>query len=487
MDQPVRLRRCEFSVLRAPWLVALAVALVAGGCQSGDDGAGFWHRLLGGASEAPAEEVRDTHGPMRFELDHPLSVQLLNLDSDEWERLAEGARQGVMELAPVVLPEGDALAPYGNHHFGWPVAAQVGDTVIVVYTRYLANWGDETRNEFSSAAMVTRSHDGGKTWSQPMDLDGARQRRTNPLAVGRNQFGSALCAMADGRLVLLCSWGVFVSEDAGRRWRHLPDAFSSDQLQGAGTNTGPNMVEHHDYGLISFGHSVEPFPTDEIWMRYSSNGGKNWAESAPVLPTHAVVVEPASLLLGDRLFILSRNHGGYDRATQTWRYVQIAADDIASTWSAQLTNIRASDARHWEGGSRHPSFGPWAQDTPDIAFNPVTGRIEAAVTNRLGGGPGRLDQHTHMTLCLWSIDPDDMIAGQAEWQFEGELLRARGTFVSDPPRDGMHPGGGVIDADRGVQHLFIYLGNTSGPAGIFRITRTLDTPRLARWLKGESE
>ena len=37
----------------------------------------------------------------------------------------------------------------------------------------------------------------------------------------------------------------------------------------------------------------------------------------------------------------------------------------------------------------------------------------------------------------------------------------------------------VIDAKRGVQHLFIYSGHPNGPAGVFRITRTLDTPKLS--------
>jgi hypothetical protein len=33
-----------------------------------------------------------------------------------------------------------------------------------------------------------------------------------------------------------------------------------------------------------------------------------------------------------------------------------------------------------------------------------------------------------------------------------------------------------------VQHIFIYIGHPNGPAGVFRITRTLNTPKLKQHL-----
>ena len=46
--------------------------------------------------------------------------------------------------------------------------------------------------------------------------------------------------------------------------------------------------------------------------------------------------------------------------------------------------------------------------------------------------------------------------------------------------DAAHPGGAVMDAMAGVQHIFTYAG-TFNPAGAgdYRITRTLDTARLS--------
>ena len=52
--------------------------------------------------------------------------------------------------------------------------------------------------------------------------------------------------------------------------------------------------------------------------------------------------------------------------------------------------------------------------------------------------------------------------------------------------DGFHPAGAVIDEKRGVQHIFVCAGHPNGPAGVFRITRTLDTPKLAAFLNGTS-
>ena len=44
--------------------------------------------------------------------------------------------------------------------------------------------------------------------------------------------------------------------------------------------------------------------------------------------------------------------------------------------------------------------------------------------------------------------------------------------------DGFHLAGAVIDAEKRLQHIFIYCGHPHRPAGTFRMTRTLDTARL---------
>jgi hypothetical protein len=121
-------------------------------------------------------------------------------------------------------------------------------------------------------------------------------------------------------------------------------------------------------------------------------------------------------------------------------------------------------------------------DTTDVDFNPVTGRYEAVVTNRSGGGPDREQNELHeKTVNLWSISKDDLRMGRARnWRFEATLLRwPHGSLNMRPDGiDSAHPGGAVIDVDRGVQHIFIHSGLYATPTGVYRISRTLETDRL---------
>jgi hypothetical protein len=115
-------------------------------------------------------------------------------------------------------------------------------------------------------------------------------------------------------------------------------------------------------------------------------------------------------------------------------------------------------------------------DTPDIDFNPVTGRIEVARSFR-----------EELLVDLWSIDPEDWES--AEWRYEGVLFakkRSEGGKEFYKTADGFHPAGGVIDVEKGVQHIFIYTGHPNGPSGSFRLTRTLDTPKLVEFLQQNS-
>ncbi|NTV37857.1 MAG: hypothetical protein HGA82_01470, partial [Anaerolineales bacterium] len=106
---------------------------------------------------------------------------------------------------------------------------------------------------------------------------------------------------------------------------------------------------------------------------------------------------------------------------------------------------------------------PRMVDTVDFSFNPVTKRFEVVRSERY-----------RMELWVWSMDPADWEKGQ--WTRQCRLLGREGIFFKTA--DGFHPAGAVIDVKRGVQHIFIYTGHPYGPAGVFRITRTLDTPKL---------
>ena len=195
-------------------------------------------------------------------------------------------------------------------------------------------------------------------------------------------------------------------------------------------------------------------------FRYSKDGGESWQEEEQDLPSFVRPGEPVGLLHDGKLLIVSRSYdpAAYDPETDTSVYAQLWSETGWHPLMAKHTTIRVAGKRG-------------RQDTLDIDFNPVTKRIEAAVPARSGGGEGRFHAK-EMSLNLWSIDPSELFAGSAQWRFECTLFArlrngdrpADGRFGR---ADGFHPGGAVIDAKRGVQHVFVYIGFKEGPAGVF--------------------
>ena len=170
-----------------------------------------------------------------------------------------------------------------------------------------------------------------------------------------------------------------------------------------------------------------------------SDGGESWKVDSYDVGFQQY--EPATRLQEDRFLFVTRDQA-------TGREHQQMAWSPGQTPTATRTDMK--DPRY--------------VDTVDFSFNPVTQRFEVIRSERY-----------RMQLWLWSIAPKDWPTG--EWRREFRLLARNGTFYSDA--DGFHPAGAVIDANRGVQPIFIYSGHPNGPAGVFRISRTLDTPKLS--------
>lgn len=427
--------------------------------------------LLGHSDAAiPADAAAASENQTGSKALSPFARKLLAADDSDLQRLSLGAGQGLIELAPVNLPTN----PKGdNDHFGWPVATTVDDTLIVVHrampghNRKLSGDADAD----TTYSTIVRSTDGGQTWSEPYDV------RLCMTAEDRNRGGSvplshrykfdpdnhsplgyklhlnAIGTTRDGAVILVSDHGAFRSEDKGRTWKHLREAFREDRHEGPFVSVGPRIIDHPEHGLLLFAHHTvfrNHRPHDivrELAIYRSRDRGESWEKTRLALPDWCKPAEPDVILHDNHFVAIVRNQPPANLLAQM-RF-QFGDAEIADVSNTNMKTRRSVD-------------------TSAICFNPVTKRYEVVQSKR-----------EDMSINLFSIAPEDW--NTAKWRWEGQLFKRKGSFYSTA--DGFHTGGAVIDEKRGVQHIFFYSGHPGGPAGVFRLTRTLDTPKLAEFLK----
>ncbi len=417
-----------------------------------------------------SEKVRGGEASSKLPGGAPLDeygAQLLGASPEFMERLLEGEQAGLIELKAVNLPR---EVRNDCNHFGWPIATMAGETLVVMHRRIPGHNknGAGKPDPSMSYGIVLRSEDHGKTWSEPYDLRDcmkpedrnrggivplSHRRKFDPenhSSEGYKVHLHSIGTAKDGAVVAINNHGVFRSEDEGRTWKHFPAALRDDTFHHQIVNLGPRILEDPTRGLLVFGNwfgEAEGYHTlhNQFVALCSPDGGATWeVEEYPVgFPQY----EPAALY-------------------QDGRYLFVTRDQ---------TEVRAHKQMTWQPG-KPPKItstnleNPRYVDTVDFSFNPVTKRFEIVRSERY-----------HMELWLWSLDPADWETGH--WRRECRLLARNGKFYQDA--DGFHPAAAVIDEARGVQHLFIYTGHPNGPAGVFRITRTLDTESLRKFMERE--
>ena len=395
------------------------------------------------------------------------AVRLLTLTPKAAGQLEGAHEANLIEIAPVHLPPAEA----GDcNHYGWPIATMTGDTIVVMHRRIPGHKaaGAGKPNPKMSYGIVLRSEDGGKTWSPPYDLRDCmkpedRERgglvplshrakfdKGNTSKEGYKVHLHSIGTTRDGAVVAINNHGVFRSDDAGRTWRHFSTALREDTFPREIVNLGPRLLDHPRRGLLAFGNwfgEVDRYHAlrQQLVVLCSPDGGATWqVEEHPAgFPQY----EPAAWEHNGKILFVTRDQ----------------------------TKVRAHKQMSWQPGQPPQIIDtnlqdPRLVDTVDFCRNPVTKRFEIVRSKR-----------HRMELWLWSMDPADWDRGQ--WTRECRILATEGQFYSTA--DGFHPAGAVLDANRGVQHIFIYSGHPNGPAGVFRITRTLDTPRLSALLGGQ--
>jgi hypothetical protein len=411
-----------------------------------------------GSLPASAQEIRNE-----------MIAKTLIISEAERARLGRLEALALVTIRPVALPAGRFLKG-NNLHLGWPVGIKIGQTLLCAYHQTLRHHGRGPRQDANSSdAVIVRSTDGGETWSDPIDI---RRFGANAKAMVLN-FGNCF-GVLDKKVFLATKYGLYRSEDEGKAWTLLPDALTQEQTgHKYKDNFGPRMIVHPDRGLvIPVGVARSPY----LDMYSSKDEGVTWSHERTKLTDQIHPLEPTAIYHDGHLIFLSRNHALPLRWHRQLRETQHPIMMVSDTgWfpmrHQSLTNI---SSYRWP-------------DTTDVDFNPVTKRFEAVVTNRSGGvGKNEKNEHGEQTVNLWSLSKEHMHAGRAgKWRFEGTLLRFESGMLNTGPDDidAAHPGGAVMDEENGVQHIFIYCGRYSTPAGIYRITRTLDTDKLRKAMR----
>lgn len=386
--------------------------------------------------------------------------QLLALTEECRTQIERAQGAGLIELAPVNLPPADV----GDcSHFGWPIATMTRGTIVVMHRRMPCHKaaGAGLPDSSMSYGVVLTSKDGGKTWSKPYDLRGcmAPADRTrgglvplshrakfdpkNKSPLGYKAHLHSIGTDKDGAVVAINNHGVFRTEDAGQTWKHFSKALRDDTFPHEIINLGPRLLQHEQFGLLAFGNwfgEVDSYHrlSNQLVALSSRDGGATWKveEHDVGFPQY----EPAAILHNERFHFVTRDQ----TKVRTHRQMDWLPDTDPLVLETNLKD-------------------PRLVDTVDFSFNPVTKRFEVV----------RSERH-RMELWLWSMDPADWETGK--WRRECRLLARKGNFYSTA--DGFHPAGAVTDVSRGVQHVFFYSGHPNGPAGVFRLTRTLNTPAL---------
>jgi hypothetical protein len=402
-------------------------------------------------------------GSLSLSAQDDMVAKTLIVSDAEKERLSNLEAKGLVTVKPVALPVGRYLKG-DNFHLGWPVGIKIGKTLLCAYHQQLRHHGGEDKDTTSREAVVVRSTDGGKTWSDPIDM---RQFGTNKKP-GVLNFGNCFGVLND-MVFLATKYGLYRSEDEGQTWELIPNALTQEQTGHKYTdNFGPRMIVHPEKGMVI---TVGVKDSPSIDMYFSQDEGISWEHERFPLSNTIHPLEPTFLYHEGHLIFVTRNHTLPFKWHQQLKETQHPAMMVSNTGWFPMTHQKLTNISCYR----------WP-DTNDVDFNPVTRRFEAVVTNRNGGVlENERNEKNEQTVNLWSISKEDMYAGRADkWRFEGTLLRLKSGMLDIGPDDidAAHPGGAVIDEENGVQHIFIYCGKYSTPTGIYRITRTLDTDKL---------
>lgn len=405
-----------------------------------------------------------------------LARRLSLLDEEEFGKFTGS---DLLDVQPVLMPTPENVDTF-NEYLYWPIATVVDDTILVLYAQKPHHFKNRVQtdvhsDDYTGIRKIIRSEDGGKTWSRPIDLLGIGKwdPEMTPFEGWNASMGSH-----EGIAYVALKEGLYRSKDKGVNWKFVTDSPDFGALPLRSTRMGMRMTFDEEHGMILWCTDLKRAVRNAegyggvIRAVYSPDFGETWHFEEQTIPEEFIFSELTPLEWEGKMVFLNRN----PENTVAGPYVQCAS---STGWFP--FDIRSSGIEHGR-----------LADTPDLVFNPISERFEAAVSMRFGinaDGPSG-----HAKVNLYSIDPDDLFAGKANWRFDGTWIRYRGPWGLQNRTagmgnghipgadyvDGFNPVGGIVL--NGQHHIFVWGGDGIDKSGIFQYSRSLDTDAVRSWL-----
>lgn len=288
----------------------------------------------------------------------------------------------------VQAPDDPAIA-----HLAWPKAIRTSQGTVI-----LAYCAGEGHNTGGSGPAISRSTDGGQTFTAPVLLTRFPDADTRYQDCGNLALGIA----PDGALLLLA---MAFNRDGPNNiygWRSTDDGktwLSTDTTALGPDKTGSvfgNFVTLSERELAVFGHfriGSQPY-SQGIWMAVSRDHGLSWDAPRRLNDDH--LVEPLVVRSAGRLIGFFRGDSAEARGRQSVG----VSDDNGATWKTERSVLDAKDR------SQARLAAPFAVENPEKPGDLLVFTTERAVP---GNTPGR--------IWLWRGDAQSL-----DWKRERVIL-----------------------------------------------------------------